>query len=670
MNVQQDILKLRAQLQYHNYRYYVLDDPEISDTQYDILLRELEQLETEHPELITSDSPTQRVGAQPLEAFGAVEHAIPMLSLANAMNVEEVLDFDTRVKRLLETDADIDYVVEPKLDGLAVELVYINGKLTVGSTRGDGRTGEEITQNLRTIKAIPLVLIPEANYGKPRRLEVRGEVFMNKKEFAELNRLRQENGEPAFANPRNSAAGSVRQLDPRITASRCLDVIFYSIGIAEEIHIKSQIELLAQLKNRGLKTSQLVKTCRNIQEALAACADFEAQRNDLPYEIDGAVIKVNSFELQSRLGEVSRSPRWAIAFKFKPQQAFTIVNDIIVQVGRTGVLTPVAVLEPVRFSGVEIQRATLHNQDEILRKDIRIGDTVVVQRAGDVIPEVVQSDASKRTGNEKLFTMPDFCPECTHKVIRIKGESACRCTNAACPAILKGSLTHFSSRRAMNIDGLGDALIAQLVEKQLVRTVADLYTLSFETWLSLDRMAKKSAENIMKALAISKQAGLEKLLFALGIRHVGEQTAQLLARHFGSVKRLSHAAHAELQNIHEIGPEVSESIVGFFNSEENLLLLKRLEDAGVVMEPKQAAIIDSGCTGKVFVFTGALNRITRPQAEEMVRQLGGKASSSVSAKTDYVIAGLDAGSKLEKARKLGVKILSEDEFLEIIEDKQ
>jgi DNA ligase (NAD+) len=435
------------------------------------------------------------------------------------------------------------------------------------------------------------------------------------------------------------------------------------------MNIKSQTDLLAQLKNRGLKTSQLVKTCCNIQEALAACADFEAQRNDLPYEIDGAVIKVNNFELQARLGEVSRSPRWAIAFKFKPQQAFTIVNDIIVQVGRTGVLTPVAVLEPVRLSGVEIQRATLHNQDEIQRKDIRIGDTVVVQRAGDVIPEVVTSVASKRTGEERIFVMPDVCPECSHEIIRLAGEAACRCTNAACPAKLKGSIAHFSSRKAMNIDGLGDALISQLVEKQLVRTVADLYNLSFETWLSLDRMAKKSAENIIKSLNKSKQAGLEKLLFALGIRHVGEQTAQLLARHFGGVKRLSDAAHAELQNIHEIGPEVSESIVEFFNSAENHLLLKKLEDAGVVMEPKQAAIIGSECTGKVFVFTGALNRVTRTQAEDMVRQHGGKASSSVSAKTDYVIAGLDAGSKLEKARKLGVRILSEDEFLHMIEDK-
>ena len=670
MNPQEQIRTLCSKLHYHNYCYYVLDAPEITDVEYDALLRELELLEEAHPELITPDSPTQRVGAQPSNVFDAVEHTLPMLSLANAMNETEVLDFDSRVKRLLETDGDIDYVVEPKLDGLAVELIYVNGRFTIGSTRGDGRTGENITQNLRTIKSIPLVLIPEADAVQPHRLEVRGEVFMNKKEFVELNRLRQENGEPLFANPRNSAAGSVRQLDPRITASRRLDVIFYSIGSADKMKIQSQTELLAQLKTVGLKTSNLVKTCCNIQEALVACSDFEARRNDLPYEIDGAVIKVNRFDLQSRLGEVSRSPRWAIAFKFKPQQACTIIKDIIVQVGRTGVLTPVAVLEPVRLAGVEIQRATLHNQDEIQRKDIRIGDTVVVQRAGDVIPEVVQSVESKRTGTEQIFVMPDVCPECSQEVVRIQGEAACRCTNPSCPAILKGSLAHFASRRAMNIDGLGDALIGQLVERRLVRTVADLYALSLDTWRSLDRMAEKSAENIMNALEKSKGAGLEKMLFALGIRHVGEQTAQLLARHFGNIKALTCAAREQLLEIHEIGPEVSASIGEFFNNEKNQRLLERLEENGVVMKPTQAPILDSVCTEKIFVFTGSLKRVTRPQAEDMVRLRGGKASSSVSAKTDYVVAGNDAGSKLEKAKKLGVRILSEDAFLQMIGDKQ
>jgi DNA ligase (NAD+) len=667
MDPQEQIQQLHSKLQYHNYRYYVLDAPEITDAEYDGLLRELGRLEKENPELVTPDSPTQRVGAKPSKAFGAVEHSLPMLSLANAMNESEVLEFDARIKRFLETEGDIEYVVEPKLDGLAVELVYVNGRLLVGSTRGDGRTGENITQNLRTIKSIPLVLIPGADAVPPRLLEVRGEVFMEKKEFDLLNREREENGEPLFANPRNSAAGSVRQLDPCITASRRLDVIFYSTGLADGMVCDSQRELLAQLKKLGLKTSSLVKTCRNIQQALGACTYFESRRNELPYEIDGAVIKVNSFELQVRLGEVSRSPRWSIAFKFKPQQACTIVKDIIVQVGRTGVLTPVAILEPVRLAGVEIQRATLHNQDEIERKDIRIGDTVVVQRAGDVIPELVKSIGSKRTGSEGIFAMPAICPECGKEVVRVTGEAACRCTNSACPAILKGNLVHFASRRAMNIDGLGDKLIDQLVARNLVRTVADLYTLSLEAWLSLDRMALKSAENILNALVKSKKAGLEKVLFAVGIRHVGEHTAQILATHFGSIQALSHATHDQLLEIHEIGPEVSNSIIEFFNSETNRCLLKSLEDAGLVMQPTQAVKPNCVLTGKTFVFTGALRHVARHQAEEMVLQRGGKASSSVSAKTDYVVAGEDAGSKLAKASTLGVKILSEDEFIKLLE---
>ena len=670
MNPQEQIQQLCSKLQYHNYRYYVLDAPEITDAEYDGLLRELERLEKENPELVTPDSPTQRVGAKPSKAFGAVEHSLPMLSLANAMNESEVMDFDARIKRFLETEMDIVYVVEPKLDGLAVELVYENGRLLVGSTRGDGRTGENITQNLRTIKSIPLVLIPEADALPPRHLEVRGEVFMEKKDFDLLNREREENGEPLFANPRNSAAGSVRQLDPRITAGRRLDVIFYSTSIAEGMACHSQTELLAQLKKLGLKTSFLVKTCSNIQEALTACNDFESRRNELPYEIDGAVIKVNSFDMQARLGEVSRSPRWAIAFKFKPQQAYTIIKDIIVQVGRTGVLTPVAILEPVRLAGVEIQRATLHNQDEIERKDIRIGDTVVVQRAGDVIPEVVQSVVSKRRGDERIFVLPSVCPECSCEVVRVQGGAACRCTNPACPAILKGGITHFASRRAMNIDGLGDKLIDQLVDRNIVGTVADLYTLALETWLSLDRMAGKSAENILKALEKSKSAGLEKVLFAVGIRHVGEHTAQLLVRHFGNIDAIAAATHEQLLKIHEIGPEVASSITAFFSSAANLDLFKKLENTGIVMQSTQAPILDSVFAGKTLVFTGSLKCLTRPQAEEMIMLRGGKASSSVSAKTDYVVAGEDAGSKLEKARKLGVTVLSEEEFAKLLDLKE
>jgi len=670
MNPQEKIPQLRSQLQYHNYRYYVLDDPEITDAEYDLLLRELEHLEREHPELITPDSPTQRVGAQPAEAFGAVVHSVPMLSLANAMNEEELLEFDARVKRLLATGTDVEYVVEPKLDGLAIELVYENGKFTVGSTRGDGNTGENITKNLRTIRAIPLELFQANNSPSPNRLEVRGEVFMEKKEFEKLNTQREENGEPTFANPRNSAAGAVRQLDPRITASRQLDIYFYSTGRADELQYQSQDELLAALKKLGLKTNPNIKTCGGIHEALRACTELEARRNDLPYEIDGAVIKVNSVQQQLRLGEISRNPRWAIAYKFKPQQAQTTVKNIVVQVGRTGVLTPVAVLQSVRVAGVEIQRATLHNQDEIDRKDIRTGDRVIVQRAGDVIPEIVRSLPDLRTGKEVSFSMPAECPICGEKVVRITGESATRCINAACPAILKGALEHFASRKAMNIEGMGEKLIDQLISRNLVQSAADLYTLPLQTWLSLERMAKKSAENIVAALEKSKKAGLEKVLYAVGIRHVGEHTAQVLARHFQNIEALSHATKEQLLEIHEIGPEVSDSMQAFFATESNRYLFRKLKDAGVVLEPVQAVVNNPAFFGKTFVFTGSLQQYSRPQAEEMVRLRGGKASSSVSAKTDYVVAGGDAGSKLAKAEKLGIAVLSEQQFQELIGEKK
>jgi DNA ligase (NAD+) len=759
MSEQKRIDELRNLLNYHNNRYYVLDNPEISDSEYDALLRELELLENKYPELITQDSPTQRVGAAPSNDFAEVKHSIPMLSLSNAMNEAELLDFDRRVQEALRkiivfrnnknisiiakclsefwgpTGLDIEkygltikevssnlnssknvfiidvkrdsaaeqdkfqsgdiikevfnnpvtslsnfndifnnnkiinkieYVVEPKLDGLAVELVYEFGKFIVGSTRGDGTTGEDITANLKTIKTIPLVLISNS-LPFPSLLEVRGEVFMEKKEFEELNRQRAENGEQLFANPRNSAAGSVRQLDPKITAQRRLDICFYSIGMIDEFNPLSQVDLLEKLKQLGLKVSPLIRVCNNINEVLAVCKSLESQRDDLAYDIDGAVIKVNNFELQERLGKVSRSPRWAIAFKFKPLQAMTRIKDIITQVGRTGVITPVAVLEPVRLAGVEIQRATLHNQDEIDRKDLRIGDTVFVQRAGDVIPEVVKSIISKRSGLENKFNISEKCPECQNEIIKSDVETAYRCINPECPAILKGSLTHFASRRAMNIDGLGDKLVDQLVARQMVRTVADLYTLSLEDWLSLDRMADKSAENILKALEKSKRAGLDKVLFAVGIRHVGEHTAQLLAAHFGSVEALSLATHEQISAIPEIGPEVSACIKSFFKNETNCSIFQKLKAAGVVLQPEQPPLLQSSLNGKNFVFTGTLKQYSRPHAEELVRQRGGKASSSVSAKTDYVIAGEDAGSKLEKARKLGVKILSEEEFSKMLE---
>lgn len=666
MTVQEKIDSLRTDLHRHNHRYYVLDAPEITDAEYDRMFRELEALEAEHPDLVTPDSPTQRVGAQPAAAFAAVKHTVPMLSLANAMDEQEVMDFDGRVKRLLETDDEVEYLVEPKLDGLAVELVFESGSLTVGSTRGDGRTGENITTNLKTIHAIPLVL--HLTGGRcPDRLEARGEVIMDKREFERLNMQREENGEPPFANPRNAAAGTLRQLDPKVTAGRRLDVFFYGAGSCDTLTFQSQAELLALFTSIGLKTNPLVRTCAGIEQAKEACRDFEKIRNDLPYEIDGAVIKVNSMRLQSRLGEISRTPRWAIAYKFRPQQAQTVVQDIRIQVGRTGVLTPVAVLKPVRVSGVEIQRATLHNEDEVRRKDVRIGDTVIVQRAGDVIPEVVRSLPERRSGSEPVFRMPDRCPECGEQVFRMSGEAATRCVNSACPAILRGSLEHFAGRRAMDIDGLGEKLIEQLTARRLVQSVADLYTLSYDSWLGLDRMAKKSADNILAALEKSKDAGLEKVLFAIGIRHVGERTAQLLARHLRSIEALERATPEQLLELHDIGPEVSESIAAFFSSRANRAVLQQLKAAGVNMTPVQPEVApDPAFAGKTFVFTGSLEHCTRPQAEAMVRARGGKCSSGVSGKTDWVVAGAEAGAKLAKAEKLGVAVMSERQFLDLI----
>jgi len=665
MSIKTVIEELRKKIEYHSYRYYVLDDPEISDAEFDALLRELEQLEREHPEYITPDSPTQRVGAAPATEFESVTHSVPMLSLANAMDEHEVIEFENRIRRRIG-DQNIQYIVEPKLDGLAVELVYENGLLTVGSTRGDGVTGENITQNLKTIRAIPLKLRQPDDHEVPAALAVRGEVIMLKKDFEALNRERMDTGEPLFANPRNAAAGSVRQLDPRITAQRKLD--FYSYGIADysDLSLTTQSDILTLLKSFGFKVNKEIVLCQTIHEVLAACASLEERRNSLPYEIDGAVIKVNSLHIQELLGAISRSPRWALAYKFKPQQATTVVKDIIVQVGRTGALTPVAVLEPVRLAGVEIQRATLHNQDEIDRKDIRIGDTVLVQRAGDVIPEVVKVIEHKRTGTERKFSMPAHCPACGSPVSKPENEAVYRCLNLQCPAKIKESIRHFASRRAMDIEGLGDKLIDQLVDQGLVKNFADIYTLTKDQLASLDRMADKSAGNVLASIQKSKKAGLERLLYALGIRHVGEHTARILVQHFKSLNKLLQASRYDLLDIHEIGPEVSESIVQFFFDEKNRLLLQRLQEAGVSCEPAAPLAADTRLSGKTFVFTGTLKKMTRAEAEQLVVARGGRASGSVSKKTDFVVAGDDPGSKYEKARKLGVTILTEEDFLELL----
>jgi DNA ligase (NAD+) len=654
--------KLREEIEYHNTRYYVLDQPEISDAQYDRLMRELEKLEEQYPELGTPNSPTQRVGAPPLEAFEIVIHTLPMLSLANAFDESETKEFDKRVKKFLGTSSDIEYVTEPKLDGLAVELIYGRGQFVVGSTRGDGVNGENITQNLRTVKTIPLQLIRK-EIPIPERLEVRGEVIMQLNRFRELNRKREEAGEPLFANPRNASAGSVRQLDSKITAGRPLEIYCYGIGEVRGHTFKSHWEILQTFPKWGLRVNSHIQKCKNIDEVIEYYHEMNERREKLPYEIDGIVIKVNRLDLQTRLGEISRSPRWALAFKFQPKQETTKILDIIVQVGRTGALTPVAVMEPVKVGGVEVSRATLHNQDEVDKKDVRIGDTVIIQRAGDVIPEVVQVTESKRTGKEKKFKMPSKCPVCGAEVI--KEEAIHRCIGLDCPAQLKGRIRHFASKRAMDIDGLGVKLIDQLVETGLVKDVADLYDIKKEQLIDLERMADKSAQNIIDAIEGSKTKPLSKFLYALGIRHVGESTAEDLARHFTRLDDFFHLSEEDLMEVEGIGPEVAASVHQFFKDKKNKESIERLKKAGVkVVELKGKE--KGKLAGKTFVFTGALKDVGRDEARNLVESLGGVTASSVSKKVDFVVVGEDPGSKYDKAKELGIKILTEEEFKKMV----
>jgi DNA ligase (NAD+) len=654
--------KLREEIEYHNYRYYVLDRPEISDVQYDRLLRELEKLEEQYPELRSTNSPTQRVGAPPLEAFEIVRHSIPMLSLANAFDESEAREFDKRVKKFLGVSADITYVTEPKLDGLAVELVYERGHFIVGSTRGDGINGENITQNLRTIKTIPLQLI-RREIPVPERLEVRGEVIMQLERFKELNRKREEMGESLFANPRNAAAGSVRQLDSKITAERPLEIYCYGLGEVGGRTFKTQWEILQTFPKWGLRTNPHIRRSQNIDEVLEYYHEMNEKRESLPYEIDGIVIKVDRLDLQGRLGEISRSPRWALAFKFQPKQETTKILDIIVQVGRTGALTPVAVMEPVKVGGVEVSRATLHNQDEIDKKDVRIGDTVIIQRAGDVIPEVVQVITSKRKGPEKKFKMPSKCPVCGSEVIR--EEAIHRCIGLDCPAQLKGRIKHFASKRAMDIDGLGTKLTDQLVDKGLVKDVADIYYIKKEDFIALERMADKSAQNIIDAIEKSKTKPLSKFLYALGIRHVGETTAEDLARHFQKLDDFFQLSEEDLMMVEGIGPEVAASFHQFFRDKKNRESIERLKKAGVkVIEPK---VKEKGkLARKTFVFTGTLKAYGRDEVRNLVESLGGMTVSSVSKKIDFVVVGEDPGSKFDKAKELGIKTLTEEEFKKMI----
>ncbi len=659
---------LREAIEHHNYRYYVLDDPEISDAEYDALLRELQAIEESFPGQRDPLSPTQRVGHAPLDRFAPARHATPMLSLSNAESADEVREFDARVRRLLSRSAPLAYTAEPKMDGLAVELLYEHGVFRRGATRGDGVSGEDVTQNLRTVRSIPLRLRTPAKTPAPPRLAVRGEVYMAIADFQALNAARLSKGEPAFANPRNAAAGSIRQLDPRITASRPLDIFFYGVGETTGHRFRTQWEILQTLPKWGLRVNPLIARCEDAEEAIRYFDGLAGRREALPYEIDGVVIKVDDLRLQEELGTIARSPRWAVAYKFLPRQATTRIRAIEVSVGRTGALTPVAILEPVSIGGTTVSRATLHNQDEIDRKDVRVGDKVLVQRAGDVIPEVVKIIESKRTGKEKKFRIPDRCPVCEGVVERSEGEAASYCVNAQCPAQVRERILHFASKRAIDIDGLGDKIVNMLVEKKLVSNAADLYALEAKTLAGLERLGEKSAANLVAAIKGSRRPPLGRFIHALGIRHVGEQIADILAREFGSIEALGRASEDELTAVHGIGPEIAGSVAAFFREVRNRELIRRMEKLGV--DPQAPARRGPGTggplEGKTFIFTGALASMTREEAGDAVERLGGRVGATVSRKTDYVVVGEDAGSKAARAEKLGVPMLDEAKFLKLI----
>lgn len=658
------ISELRKIIEYHNQRYYQQDAPEISDAEYDRFMRELQNLEARFPDDELASSPTQRVGAAPLAKFASFTHPSPMLSLANAFSEEEIIDFDSRLKRLASID-NISYVTEPKLDGLAVNLIYEKGVFTKGATRGDGTVGEDVTQNLKTISSLPLRMKKSEQAPIPSFVEIRGEVYMEKYPFEKLNRRRMEEGEEPFANPRNAAAGSLRQLDSKITAHRPLNIFLYGIGNVQGISFTTHWEVLRALSSWGFPVNKLIEQAHDINTCIRYFERITSLRDTLPYDIDGVVIKVDSLALQNRLGNISRNPRWALACKFPAQQETTIVKDIIVQVGRMGTLTPVAVMEPVNVGGVMVSRATLHNEDEVIKKDIRVGDTVIIQRAGDVIPEVVKVIPEKRTGKETKFKMPVKCPECGSEIVRFEGEVAHRCVNISCPAQLKEHIRHFASRGAMDIEGLGEKLSAQLFDAKFISDPADLYFLTKDKLLELDRQAEKSAQNLIDSIARSKNPPLDKFIYALGIRHVGERTAKLLAERFGSIENLMAAKIEDLTAVNEIGTEIAASIVEFFHESKNKAVMKKFAKAGVAPQRKEISL-NAPLVGKSFVFTGAMGSMGRNEAKEIVENLGGVVHSSVTKKATYVVAGVDPGSKLDKAKSYGIRVISEAEFLKLI----
>ncbi len=708
-DVRERLAALRDIVSQHQHCYYVEDRPTVSDAEYDALYRELQDLEAAYPYLVTSDSPTRRVGAEPAEGFEAVAHQVPMLSLDNARDAEELWEFEARLVRLqTESPQPLSYVVEPKIDGIGVALLYEGGEFVRGATRGDGRMGEDITQNLRTIQNVPLRLKPKRAYRleirgevcMPRRafarlnsahdwqsdwdailrtirpvawnsalahlgrLEIRGEVYMPRRAFARLNRQLEADGQAPFANPRNAAAGSLRLLDSRVTARRPLDVFFYTLGYSEPAHaIASHWDALQALKHAGWPINPRIQRCATINEVIAYCRQLEADRNKLDYEADGVVVKVDNLALQAAFGSTAHHPRWAIAFKFAAQQAVSVVREIILNVGRTGALTPTAALDPVHIAGVTVRRASLHNEDEIRRKDVRVGDTVWVERAGDVIPQIVSVILAKRPADSEPFVMPAQCPACQTDVYRPQGEVVARCQNAVCPAQLRERLLHYGGRRAMDIDGLGAAVVEQLVDRGLVRDFADLYALDQSTLEMLDRLAEKSAGNLVDAIARSRQRGLARLLFGLGIRHVGERAAALLVAHYGSFNALAEASTEELAEIRDVGPVIAESVSQFCAYEENRRTLDRLFAAGVRLDRDSAATIPSDAAqilgGKIFVLTGTLPNLKRNEAQALIEAAGGHVTSSVTRNTDYVVAGSDPGRKLQQAEVLSIPVLDE-----------